>query len=315
MAEGRMLGRTIRSSSEPLGYIGLLLRLEDVRLSWLLSSAGGECRQDIGNGWSAIVRFAEADWLVLRQPRQCARWLNSTITNFSDLEACSTTINIARIQRNMDKARQTKGVWPRLSGVRRALQAVQTQQAGPDTSVPAGLTLCAATKCQGSCAVYTGCRRGQSRQIDLRDRAGLACDKKTPRAGASCRMMCLSQSPPPTMRRFAFYKALTRVPRNDVKIAFKQPSMPDVGYRVWIDLSKAHGKHIIGLARAAMRVVLTPCSEIQNPSMSSSRRARWDTEECCTNSRTSLLPGALTLAIAWLSWCYVEAPMIRRGRA
>jgi len=46
----------------------------------------------------------------------------------------------------------------------------------------------------------------------------------------------------------AYIKA-QRIPRNDVKVHYNQPTMPDVGYTATIDASMLEGEYLLGLAR------------------------------------------------------------------
>ena len=45
------------------------------------------------------------------------------------------------------------------------------------------------------------------------------------------------------------YLKTRSTPRTDVKVYFKQPGMPDVGYEMSMDVSKFKGDFVIGLAR------------------------------------------------------------------
>ena len=240
---------------EPLGYIGFYSGLKMYDYPGLSSREVASAVKIFGNDWSGIVRLLKPDWLVLRQHEAIDN------RNFSDLSVLDN-YQLVREFSVMDEIAKQKvygRAYLEFDGHFK-LFSRRKPEPEPDTSVPAGLTLAPATKCQGSIDILDVVEARAFNSTYVIAQGWLAVSGEQGIVPDDV-FITVATTDDAALR---FYKALTRVPRNDVKIAFKQPSMPDVGYRVWIDLSKAHGRRIIGLARG-YEGVLTPCSEIQKP--------------------------------------------------
>ena len=254
---GEWLKENARSNDtvflEPLGYIGFYSGLKMYDYPGLSSREVASAVKIFGNDWSGIVRLLKPDWLVLRQHEVIDN------RNFYDLSVLDN-YQLVREFSVMDEIAKQKVYGRAYLEFDGHFKLFSRRKPEPDTSVPAGLTLAPATKCQGSIDILDVVEARAFNSTYVIAQGWLAVSGEQGIVPDDV-FITVATTDDAALR---FYKALTRVPRNDVKIAFKQPSMPDVGYRVWIDLSKAHGKHIIGLARG-YEGVLTPCSEIQKP--------------------------------------------------
>jgi hypothetical protein len=60
------------------------------------------------------------------------------------------------------------------------------------------------------------------------------------------------------------YIETRRTPRNDVKVFFQQPAMPDVGYSTTIDVTALNGEYVLGLARG-YKGELEQCQQFNIP--------------------------------------------------
>lgn len=60
------------------------------------------------------------------------------------------------------------------------------------------------------------------------------------------------------------YIKTIRTPRDDVKVYFKHPAMPDVGYRTTADVTALNGEYVLGMARG-YKGKLEQCSQFNIP--------------------------------------------------
>ena len=128
-------------------------------------------------------------------------------------------------------------------------------------SIPAGYTEAQVVNCDGSIDVVNGVYPAPKaiNTLDLLNIDGWLAVSVKEGIVPDDVFMTLSKD-----GRIIRYIEASRTPRKDVKKYFKLPKMPDVGYKIIIDVKNLNGNYVLGLARG-YKGKLEYCSQFKIP--------------------------------------------------